>query len=369
MKLREDPVQVLAPTRDFTEAPPDGRLTSPAAPMSGLAQYTPAPWEGLEGEFSSGDGHAGGGSARACDCDLDICSHHRDDNPAAARLTFDEDLIRETLLGFNSRWLLPPKNRRERDASGKRSQATSRQARGRHIRSVPLTQSRDIAWPATIRAGAVHRMRRPSGPLAIPLAPADLFAKIRRRKVGNLLLFVMDTSASMGVQRRAIATQAAIMAILLDAYQRRDRVGLVVFRDQQAEVVLQPTNSVDLARRAFERMELGGTTPLSAGLMAALRIVEREGRRKRDLAPLLIILTDGQANISQGDQDPLEEALLVARHMRAKRVGGVVLGTEVVASQQAPLRALASALGAGYVPMGEITHRAILTAIRSLQSR
>lgn len=350
------------------DRPPDGELPASTKPSGHLAAYVPAPWEGLEGEFDSAEG-PGGGSGRACDCDLDICPHHTDDNPAAARLTFDEDLIRETLLGFNPRCLFPPKTRRQRDASGKRSQATSRQARGRHIRSVPLLRSRDIAWPATILAGAVNRTRRPRGPLAIPLAPSDLHAKVRRRRVGNLLIFVMDTSASMGVQRRALATQSAIMALLLDAYQRRDRIGLVSFREQRAKVILEPTGSVDLARRAFERIELGGTTPLSAGLMAALRVVEREGRRDPDLSPLLILLTDAQANISQGERDPMEEALAMARLIRAKRVGGVVLGTEVTITQQAPLRAIADALGAGYVPMGEITHLAILTAVHRLQAR
>ncbi|HEU5393228.1 MAG TPA: VWA domain-containing protein, partial [Candidatus Methylomirabilis sp.] len=129
---------------------------------------------------------------------------------------------------------------------------------------------------------------------------ADLQGKVRERKAGNVLLFLVDASSSMGTQQRILATQGAILSLLVDAYQRRDRVGLVTFRESFAEIILRPTSSIEKAKRAFEGILLGGTTPLSAGLVAAVDLLETELRKNRDLMPLLILITDGMPNVSLG---------------------------------------------------------------------
>src|SRR5260370_24497159 len=110
------------------------------------------------------------------------------------------------------------------------------------------------------------RGRRAGGRLL--LERDGLRQKVRERKVGNLIVFVVDASASMDAEQRMAATKGAILSLLQDAYVRRDRVAVVIFKNRTAEVVLRPTSSVSLARRRLERVSVGGTTPLTPGLMA-----------------------------------------------------------------------------------------------------
>src|SRR5207244_5614811 len=104
----------------------------------------------------------------------------------------------------------------------------------------------------------------------------DLRQKVRERKIGNLIVFVVDASASMDAEQRMAATKGAILSLLQDAYVRRDRVAVVIFKNRTAEVVLRPTSSVSLARRRLERLSVGGTTPLTHGLMAGYKVVKTD---------------------------------------------------------------------------------------------
>ena len=140
--------------------------------------------------------------------------------------------------------------------------------------------------------------------LAFAIEKGDLQRKVRVKRVANLVLFLVDASWSMAVAERMNATKGAILSLLTDAYQRRDRVGLIVFQKDRATLVLPPTNSVQLAQRALIDIPVGGKTPLSAGLFLAHDVLTHEKHVHPDVEPLLIVLTDGAGNVSIGPLPP-----------------------------------------------------------------
>ena len=140
---------------------------------------------------------------------------------------------------------------------------------------------------ATLRAAAPHqRERLASAGLSenvLLVEPWDIREKVRETKTGSLILFVVDASGSMGAQRRMVAVKGAVLSLLLDAYQRRDRVGLISFRGARVDLLLPPTSSVDLAELHLREMPTGGRTPLSRGLYMALDVIESEKMKNHDV--------------------------------------------------------------------------------------
>jgi magnesium chelatase subunit D len=292
--------------------------------------------------------------------------------PSEHRIAFDEALLHQMMQGANPHLITSRKERRQRDMTGKRSTARTAERRGRYIQAVHAgPRTRDIALDATIRTAALHQHHRERPGMAVAVEAVDLHAKVRERRVGNLLLFVVDCSASMGTQRRILATQGAILSLLVDAYQRRDRVGLVTFRELSAAVVLRPTSSIERAKTTFQSLAIGGTTPVSKGLWTAYQLIERELRKKGGLNPVLILITDGNANVSMSDMDPVKEAAVVGEMIRAKGIRSIVFGTGGEGwrmwdgSVFAPAQELALAMGAEFHAMDDISAKAILEVIRS----
>ncbi len=286
---------------------------------------------------------------------------------ARQRIDLDEALLHQMMEGFNPHLVTPRRERQQRDVPGKRSTARTEQNRGRYIRARHADpHSRDVALDATIRTAALSQQHRDRQGTTLKVEAADLHAKIRERKVGNLFLFVVDCSGSMRSQRQILATQAAILSLLVDAYQRRDRVGLVAFRDQSAAVILRPTSSIELAKEAFRSLALGGPTPLSKGLLTAYELIQQEVRRERDLIPVLILISDGCANVSMGDLQPGEEAALVGEMIRARKIRSLVLGTAGQGwrmpdgSLFAPAQELAVAMGGEFYPMDGMAAEGLL---------
>jgi len=272
--------------------------------------------------------------------------------------------------GHNPRLLTPRKERQRRDTPGKRATARTERSRGRYIRAFHAGRlSRDVALDATIRTAALHPQRREPGGMAVQVEPSDLHAKVRERRIGSLLLFVVDCSGSMGTQRRLLATQGAILSLLVDAYQHRDRVGLVTFREESAAVILRPTSSIELAKRAFQSLAAGGTTPLSRGLLAGYELIQQERRKERKLNPVLILISDGWANVSMGDIPPVHEASLIGDIIRTGKIRSIVLGTAGRGWRMgdgrvfAPAEELAVAMGGEFYPMDEISAAHILEVI------
>ena len=182
--------------------------------------------------------------------------------------------------------------------------------------------------------------------MALSLRKSDLREKVRVRRAANLILFVVDASWSMAVSERMEATKGAIMSLLTDAYQRRDRVGLIVFNKNQAQLVLQPTNSVQLAKKALADISVGGKTPLSAGLLLAYEVFQRDAHTHADAMPMMILLTDGAGNVSMSDLPPQEEAHQIAHQFAQSEIRSVVINMEHVAFDQGLAQLLAEKLEA-----------------------
>ena len=182
--------------------------------------------------------------------------------------------------------------------------------------------------------------------MALSLKKEDLREKVRVRRSANLILFVVDASWSMAVAERMEATKGAIMSLLTDAYQRRDRVGLIVFHKNDANLVLPPTNSVQLAKQALADIAVGGKTPLSAGLIMSYDVFRKEAITHPDVMPLMILLTDGAGNVSMSNLPPQEEAHRIAELIKDLKVRSIVINMEHAAFDQGLAKMLAERLDA-----------------------
>ncbi len=232
----------------------------------------------------------------------------------------------EALQTFNLRRIDLPRQRRVRKQGGKRSASQTPDRRGRYVRAEPKEKVSDLAIDATVRAAApMQKERGRKHGERLILERPDLRQKVRERKVGNLIVFVVDASASMDAEQRMAATKGAILSLLQDAYVRRDRVAVVIFKNRTAEVVLRPTSSVSLARRRLERLSVGGTTPLTHGLMAGYKVVKTELLRDPTIRPLLVLISDGRGNISMFKEEPLVEAQKVAALIEAEDIDALVI--------------------------------------------
>jgi len=200
--------------------------------------------------------------------------------------------------------------------------------------------------------------------VAFAIQPSDLQQKVRVRKAANLIMFVVDASWSMAVAERMSATKGAILSLLTDAYQRRDRVGLVVFQKDRALTVLPPTNSIQLAQKALSDIPVGGKTPLSAGLTLAMETLQRERTIHPEVLPLMILLTDGAGNVSMGELPPQEEALLVADRIRESDLRAVVINMEHAAFDQGLANSLAERLGAPCYTLHELKAEHLYRTVR-----
>ena len=227
---------------------------------------------------------------------------------------------------FHIRKLELPRKRPPRRQTGKRAVSKSNDRRGRYVRAETQEHVNDLAIDATVRAAApLQRRRGRTRGQPLRLERSDLHQKIRERKVGNLIVFVVDASASMDAEQRMTATKGAILSLLEDAYVRRDRVAVIVFRNRSAEVVLRPTSSVQLAQRRLERMPVGGTTPLTHGLMAGYQVIKNELARDPSMRTLLVLISDGRGNISLFKEEPLVEAQKVAALIQSEKIDSLVI--------------------------------------------
>ena len=253
--------------------------------------------------------------------------------------------------------IVSPRDRISRRGSGRRSRTRVSLKQGRYIKSTPGNINNDIALDATLRAAAPHQLKRKKrNNMAVVLKKEDIRQKVREKRIGNFLLFAVDASGSMGARGRMAASKGAIMSLLLDAYQKRDKVAMVSFRKNEAVVNLPPTSSVELAGKLLAEMPVGGRTPLSAGLAMTHEQVRNYLLRDPSARPIVIIITDGKSNAAMGDQKPLEEVSDFAVKMAADpRVVYIVVDTEEPGLVNFGLAGrLAEALGARYFKIEEL---------------
>jgi len=249
---------------------------------------------------------------------------------------------------------------------GRRS-SVAQAPRGREIRAVPDERPTELAVTATLH----HSLLRTGGLASdgrLEVTRADLHQKVKAGRQGSLILFVVDASGSMAALQRMEAVKGAVMALLRDAYQRRDEVGVIAFRGTEAKLLLPPTRSVDAAERQLRELPTGGRTPLAHALQLAGDVLTRASGVSRG-EPLLIILSDGHANVgldgSEDQHNSWQQSLDCARRLAGKGLAALVLDTEVGFVRMGRAQELAAALGAQCLTLEELTTDTLTLTIRS----
>lgn len=203
-----------------------------------------------------------------------------------------------------------------------------RQARHGYYRAFsPDTRFPDIALDATLRAAAPYQKDRTSSSLLITIQEEDIRRKVRGGTTSTVSLFVVDGSGSMGADRRMESAKGAILSLLQDAYRHRDRVGMVLFGGQGADLVFPLSSSTERAAKCLADLPTGGRTPLSAGLLKAARVLLNEKRKSPEIVPILFLISDGRANVSSKG-NIREELEAVAGYIRDAGIRLVVIDTE-----------------------------------------
>ncbi|MFZ5595863.1 MAG: putative cobaltochelatase [Bacillota bacterium] len=255
-----------------------------------------------------------------------------------------------------------------RKGSGRRSRTSTASKAGRYVRSTMQRKNDDLAFDATMRAAAPYQVRRRRYGVAIAIESGDIREKVREKRIGNFLLFVVDASGSMGAQQRMVETKGAILSLLLDAYQKRDRIGMVAFKGNTAETLLPPTSSVEMAHKLLEELPTGGKTPLSAGLAKAYEVAKAHLYKDPNISPLLIIISDGKGNVSLGADKPLVEARRAAEMIRAEdRIKTLVVDVEKNGFLTFGLaKELAQILGADYYKIDDLKADTLVQAVKRM---
>ncbi|MCX5282498.1 putative cobaltochelatase [Streptomyces sp. NBC_00198] len=248
-------------------------------------------------------------------------------------------------------------------AAGRRSRARTEHGRTTGSRRPRGTLTK-LHLAATVQAAAPHQLARGRSGRGLVVRRDDLRQATREGREGNLVLFVVDASGSMAARQRMSAVKGAVLSLLLDAYQRRDKVGLVTFRGSAAEVALPPTSSVDAAAVRLESLPTGGRTPLSAGLLRAHDVLRVERLRDSARRPLVVVVTDGRAT---GGPEPVATAGRAARLFAAEGVASVVVDCESGPVRLGLAGRLAGELGGTAVTLDALRADSLAGLVRDVQ--
>ena len=276
-----------------------------------------------------------------------------------------EDMIIEPDSPYKVKQITTPVfDELNRKQSGRRS--VTRSDTGRYVDSeIPQGKVIDLAFDATVRAAAPYQLSRKASDnkeTALHIEKHDLRQKVRQKKAGNLIIFVLDSSGSMA--KEVVATKTAILSLMLDAYQRRDHIGLITFCGGGAYVILPPTKSVELAQRKLPNVWLGGRSPLTHALVLAQKVISDELQRRREFIPLLVLVSDGKGNVSMNGGDPEQEAKEVAREIRKAGIHSICIDTEK-RSLGSLMQDLCTEMGGIYLRTEDLKADSITTAVRN----
>jgi len=244
--------------------------------------------------------------------------------------------------------------------AGRRSRA--RTETGRRVGAErPTGSGGALHLVETIRAAVPHQHGRGRVDGRLLLRPEDLRVAVREGRESNLVLFCVDASGSMAARKRMEQVKTAVLSLLLDAYQRRDKVGLVTFRGDRADLALPPTSSVDAAAARLEDLPAGGRTPLAEGLLEAAKVLELERIRDPRRRALLVVVTDGRAT---SGADAVARSRAIAAHLAGAGVAAVVVDCESGPMRMGLARTLAEHLAAEHVPVGEVSAEVLADVAR-----
>lgn len=258
-------------------------------------------------------------------------------------------------------------------AAGRRSPVTT--DRGRVVgHRRPQGAARAVAIVPTLTAAAQRQAAETAATATAPapaagtaggpirsFAPDDLREPVRQAKAGNLLVLAVDASGSMGAEARMAAVKGALLGLLVDAYQRRDRVALVTFGGRGAHVALRPTASVEIARTRLDELPTGGETPLAEGIRVAADLATQAATPA--LQPIVVVVTDGRAT---GGDDPVAAALAAADVVARRKLDAVLVDVEPPGPGALGLgRELAARMGARHLSLPELTAGRLEAALRS----
>lgn len=260
------------------------------------------------------------------------------------------------------------KDRNVRRGSGKRSVTKTDLKQGRYVRAEqPKGKVSDLAFDATIRAAAPYQRLREDNGCALNIKEEDLRQKVREKRIGNTFLFAVDASGSMGARERMRAVKGAIFYMLQEAYQKRDRVGMIAFRRDKADLLLPITRSVDLAQKRLAEMPTGGKTPLADGLALSLQTLALLNKRDSELEPILIVVTDGRANaVHEGEKEPVAAAINIAEKIAKAKITSVVIDTESDFIKLGIAKKLAATMQANYYTLQRLSKENIIHIVRNL---
>ena len=259
-----------------------------------------------------------------------------------------------------------------RKTGGRRMNTLAQSGSGRYLRSRMPLEGRDIAIDATIRAAAPYQRFR-EGDCAIKVQGQDIREKERVRKTSAVVIFVVDASGSMGAVKRMESAKGAVLSMLMDSYQKRDKIGMVAFKGKDAELLLPPCSSVDQALNRLSELPTGGRTPLSAGLSKGLQLLKSEMRKDSEAKPMMVLISDGRANVSLGGsiRDEIKE---ISERTREAGVHTIVIDTEVVESSFMDMRLgycrdVADASGGRYYPISGLSSDALFSIVEGEEER
>ncbi|GGW63413.1 putative cobaltochelatase [Streptomyces xantholiticus] len=250
-------------------------------------------------------------------------------------------------------------------AAGRRSRARTEHGRTTGARR-PRGALTKLHLAATVQAAAPHQRARGRSGRGLVVRRDDLRQATREGREGNLVLFVVDASGSMAARKRMGAVKGAVLSLLLDAYQRRDKVGLITFRGKGAELALPPTSSVDAAAARLESLPTGGRTPLAQGLLKAHDVLRIERLRDPSRRPLLVVVTDGRAT-GTGAGDAFGSALRAARLHAAEGTAAVVVDCEAGPVRLGLAGTLAGSLGGSAVTLDELRAESIAGLVKDVR--
>ncbi|MBC7390237.1 MAG: VWA domain-containing protein, partial [Opitutaceae bacterium] len=230
---------------------------------------------------------------------------------------------------------------------------------GQYMKAETSSQPKEIAIDATILSAIQRNSEN------FELRKEDIHQKVRKGKNGNLIIFVVDASGSMASSKRMEAVKGTVLSLLNDAYQKRDQVSVITFRGIEAKVLLPPTRQIEMAERALDKLLTGGRTPLAHALQTTLHLLN-EIASKSELKPLLVILSDGKANVTLTGEDPWEESLKLAVQINQKNVTGMFINTDVDYLKLERAKTLAEALGFQYRSLTDINSEQLIPVIKNI---